>query len=306
MAIAIAAYIFIAVKIGTSGISEISDVLYHSLSSINLLWLSLVCALMPVVWALEAVKWRIALSPFTLISFLRSWRSVWYGVVAGQLTPNRIGEPIGRIALIEPKIRGKAGVAAIWCSLSQQSITLFFGFISILWWILIVKQIVLPADSNFWLISFSILLWTILIVAAIVKIKWFTALIERVSWVKNILHGESIRVGYKPKLVVLVLSISALRYILFSTQYVILLVVFGVKANIMDMYVAVGLTYLLSSYIPSFSISEVGVRAGFAVWFVGMLFDNPVGITAASLLLWLLNLALPALIGAWFKWRREE
>jgi hypothetical protein len=258
---------------------------------------------MPLVWALEAIKWQRALSPFTSISFLRSWRSVWYGVVAGQLTPNRIGEPIGRLALIEPDVRGKAGVAAIWCSLSQQSITVFFGFLSLFWWTLMLKQSVLPEGAHVWLIYLSIILWTLLVLVAIFEINWFTSLIERISWVKRALHGESIRFGYSIGLGSIVFSISALRYILFSTQYVILLKIFGTQASIEDLYAAVGLTYLFSSFVPSFSVSEVGVRAGFAIWFVGMLYDNPVGITAASLFLWLLNLAIPALIGSWFKWR---
>jgi uncharacterized membrane protein YbhN (UPF0104 family) len=306
IAIAIAAYLFIILKIGSSGIWDISDVLYNSLTSYNLLWILIVLLLMPFVWALEAIKWRRALSPFTSISFLRSWRSVWYGVVAGQLTPNRIGEPIGRLALIEPEVRGKAGFAAVWCSFTQQSITVIFGFLSLFWWTLMVKQTVLPEGAHIWLIYLSIILWTLLVLVATFEIKWFTYIIERIGWVKRALHGESIQFGYSLGIGIFVFSISAFRYILFSTQYVILLKIFGTQASIANLYAAVGLTYLFSSFVPSFSVSEVGVRAGFAIWFVGMLYDNPVGITAASLFLWLLNLAVPALIGAWFKWRREE
>ncbi len=306
IAIAVVAYLFIAIKIGTSGVARISDVLYNSFSSGNFYWLLLVLILMPVVWALEAIKWKKALSPFTNIPFLMSWRSVWYGVVAGQFTPNRIGEPIGRLALIEPAVRGKAGVAAVWCSLSQQSITVFFGFIGIAWWMLIVKLNVFPEGTHFWLINFFILFWIALVLVAIAKVSWITSWIERVGWIKRLLHGERLRIGYKHMVVAIVFAISALRYVVFSTQYVILLWVFGIHENIFDMYAAVGLTYLFSSFIPSFSASEVGIRAGFATWFVGMLSDNPIGITAASLLLWLLNLAVPAIIGAWFSWKSNS
>jgi len=301
--IAIAAYFFIAVKVGSSGILKTSDIFSNVFSEKNTLWFLLVLILMPVVWILEAIKWRKALSPFTSISILRSWRSVWYGVVAGQLTPNRIGEPFGRLALIDPEVRGKAGVAAIWCSFSQQTITVFFGFISLFWWLLVVKQDVLPEGSHLWLINFFIFLWVILIVLAIAKVRWLTSLIERIGWIKKTLHGESIRVGYSKSIVAFVFTLSALRYLVFSTQYVILLIIFGVHANVFDMYAAVGLTYLFSSFIPSFSASEVGIRAGFATWFVGMLYANPVGVTAASLVIWILNLAVPAMIGAWFGWR---
>jgi len=174
------------------------------------------------------------------------------------------------------------------------------------WWMMVVKQNVLPEGAHVWLIIATIILWTTLVLIAIFKIDWFAALIEMVGWVKRALHGESIRIGFQPRILTVVFSISALRFILFSTQYVILLRFFGVNANICNLFAAVGLTYLFSSLIPTFSASEIGVRAGFATWFVGMLCDNPVGITAASLLLWLLNLAVPALIGAWFGWRSRN
>jgi hypothetical protein len=304
--IAIAAYLFIAIKIGSSGILKLSDVFIDSLSLNNLIWIILVLILMPIVWALEAYKWRIAIQPFTNISFLRSWRSVWYGVVAGQLTPNRIGEPIGRLALIAPDVRGKAGIAAVWCSLSQQSVTVFFGFLSIAWWLLVVNLKVLPEGVHFWIISFLILFWTMFLLIAIAKVSLISSRIEKIGWIKNALHGESIHIGYKPYVVFVVFSISSLRYLLFSTQYVILLKVFGVQANSLNLYAAVGLTYLFNSFIPSYSVSEVGTRAGLAIWFVGMLYNNPIGVTTASVLIWLLNIAVPALIGAWFSWKMKD
>lgn len=147
--IAIVAYYFIALKLGSVGILNISKTLSGSLLSQNLLWFGFVIVLMPFVWALEAYKWRFALSKFTNISFWRSWRSVWYGLVAGQLTPNRIGEPIGRLALIDSDVRGKAGIAAIWCSFSQQLTTILFGLISIFLWLELKGFSVLPSVIPF-------------------------------------------------------------------------------------------------------------------------------------------------------------
>jgi len=306
VAIAVAAYAFIAVKIGSSDIARSLDAFTDTFFTGNYLWFLVVLLLMPVVWALEAVKWRKALSPFTGISFLSSWRSVWYGVVAGQLTPNRIGEPVGRIALIDPDVRGRAAVAAIWCSLSQNAITVLFGFISIAWWVLAVKQAIFAQAIYFWLLILVVLLWVLIVLIAITNVGRISSRIERIGWVKSALKGESLRIGYQPTVSIYIIAISALRYAVFSSQYVILLKIFGTHADTINIYAAVGLTYLFSSFIPSFSASEVGIRAGFATWFVGMLGGDPVGATAASLLLWLLNLALPALIGAWFKWRKED
>ncbi len=301
--IAIAAYSFIAIKIGWFGLLNISTSLSDSLSAQNLLWFGLVIILMPLVWALEAFKWRFALSKFTIISFWRSWRSVWYGVVAGQLTPNRIGEPIGRLAFIESSVRGKAGVAAVWCSFTQQLSTIIFGLISIAWWLNIKGLSVLPSSIPLWLVFYSILCWLGLIILGIIKIQKMVRWIEGFSWVKRSLHGESLTLDFSVSTIVYVQILSILRYMVFSTQYVILLRLFGVCVNPIDLYAVVGLTYLFSNFIPSFSASEVGVKAGFAIWFVAMISDNPLGATTASLFLWMLNLAIPALIAAWFPWK---
>jgi len=304
--VAIAAYSFVAFKIGTVELSNIFTSLSETLLSNNLFWLGLVVVLMPLVWALEAFKWRYVLSKFTNISFWRSWRSVWYGVVAGQLTPNRIGEPIGRLALIEPNMRGKAGVAAVWCSFSQQLATIVFGLIGIIWWTKVKGFYILPPSIPLWIVFYSILCWLGLIILGIIKIQKIARWIEGFSWVRRSLHGESLILDFRTSAIVFVLIISILRYLVFSTQYVMLLRFFGVGANPIDLYAVVGLTYLFSSIIPSFSASEVGVKAGFAIWFAGMISDNALGVTAASLFLWMLNLAIPALIAAWFPWKGER
>lgn len=137
----------------------------------------------------------------------------------------------------------------------------------------------------------------------IFKVQRITGWIEGFGWVKKTLHGESLILDFRASTIIFILTLSLLRYLVFSTQYVILLRIFEVSANPIDLYAVVGLTYLFSSFIPSFSASEVGVKAGFAIWFAGMISDNALGATAASLFLWMLNLAVPALIAAWFPWK---
>ena len=305
ISIAVAAYVFIALKIGFSGIARIFELVIGSFNSANLLWFSLIIALMPVVWALEAVKWRKAITLFTKVSFLRSWQSVWYGVVAGQLTPNRIGEPVGRLALIDEDVRGKAGVAAIWCSFTQQIATVLFGLLSIIWWIVVKQLNVLPLGVPLWIVLAIILIWVVFMLYLIFDGRRIAHWFEGFGWMRNLLHGERLDFSFSISTILFVQTISIIRYLIFSTQYVLLLRLFGVDASTTDLYAIVGLTYLFSSIIPSFSASEVGIKAGFAIWFAGMISSNAVGVTAASLFLWMLNLAVPALIAAWFPWKRS-
>lgn len=306
MAIALFAYSFIALKVGLTGFENISKILEESLLSQNLIWFAIILILMPMVWALEAVKWRFALSDYTQMSFWRSWRSVWYGVVAGHLTPNRIGEPIGRLALVKSDVRGKAGFIAAWCSLTQQIATVFFGLFGMAWWFSVKGLALFPASVPIWLIFIIIFLWVGFLFLGISKINWLAHWFESFNWFQKTLHYERLDLRIKTSTYFVVQLISLLRYALFSTQYVILLRLFGVSADIFDLYAIVALTYFFSSLIPTFSASEVGVKTGFAIWFVAMVSDNAFGATAASLFLWMLNLAIPALIAAWFSWKGEE
>lgn len=304
--IAIIAYYFIGLKFGSVGVFDISKSLSNSFLYQNILWFALVLVLMPMVWALEAYKWRISLSKFTKISFWQSWRSVWYGLLAGQLTPNRIGEPVGRLAHIEPEVRGKAGIAAIWCSFSQQLTTILFGLISIVWWLFEKKLPILPSSIPFWIVLVTILCWAALMLFLIIRIPNVACKIEGISWLRKTLNGESLKINYDISTFFQVLGISILRYLLFSSQYVILLRIFGVSASLIDLYAVIGLTYLLSSFIPSFFLTDVGIKTGLAIYFAGMISDNVIGVTAASLILWLINLALPTLIAAWFPLRLAD
>ncbi len=55
--------------------------------------------------------------------------------------------------------------------------------------------------------------------------------------------------------------------------------------------------FLLASSIPTILISEIGVRGSVALFVFGVVSDLDIQIIMASVLLWLINVALPALLG---------
>jgi hypothetical protein len=63
--------------------------------------------------------------------------------------------------------------------------------------------------------------------------------------------------------------------------------------------------------IPTITLAELGIRGSISLYFIGLYFENfgtltdkiNIGIVSASSSLWLLNLALPALIGTIFVFR---
>jgi uncharacterized membrane protein YbhN (UPF0104 family) len=117
-------------------------------------------------------------------------------------------------------------------------------------------------------------------------------------------YGEVFSLFTKKELL-LVLLYSLCRYVIFIAQFYLLLLLFGVKIPLCETMIMTAMLYLVMAAIPTFAFTELGIRGSVAVYFIGMYFEihdpagaNDLGILAASTVLWLINLAIPALAGA--------
>jgi hypothetical protein len=105
-----------------------------------------------------------------------------------------------------------------------------------------------------------------------------------------------------------ILLISLLRYFVFSTQFYLCFLLFGIKMNIFEGLIIISVIYLIITVIPTVALSELGVRGSvslfvFAYYFTAIgSFDEQVkiAIVAASALIWIINLIIPALAGSYF------
>jgi uncharacterized membrane protein YbhN (UPF0104 family) len=76
----------------------------HILESVGspLLWnLVAVVLLMIVNWSVEAFKWKISVAKIQPISFFKAFKAVLSGISFSVSTPNRVGEYLGRVLLLE-------------------------------------------------------------------------------------------------------------------------------------------------------------------------------------------------------------
>ena len=68
----------------------------------------------------------------------------------------------------------------------------------------------------------------------------------------------------------------------------------------MIVFSLIALTFFVTSAIPTFALTEIAVRSGVAIYFFGTISLAHTPILAASLFLWIVNLAIPALVGMAF------
>lgn len=108
-----------------------------------------------------------------------------------------------------------------------------------------------------------------------------------------------------------ILLYSILRYIIFTSQYVLLILMFKVPVNVGTSFVLVSIVFLITAAIPTVALSELGVRGSVAIFVFGLWFQHQgvaeseytALVVTASALIWLVNIVLPAIIGSFFLFR---
>jgi hypothetical protein len=259
---------------------------------------------MPVNWAIETYKWYVLVNKFQSISFIKSFESVLSGLSFAMNTPNRIGEYGGRVLYLEPGFRLRGVALTVLCSVSQLLITLLFGWISLL---ILEKPLKLAhfTGTGFSSLIFDLFLYGTLIVSVITgifffRMPWLVSLMQRFPKVKEkfsfafvLEHLTAITNGK-------ILFYSFLRFIVFALQYVLVWNALQAEIDGWQGFWCISLVFLIMSIIPSFAIAEIGIKGKVALSIAGIFTANSLALLAGTVTLWLLNLALPALLGSIF------
>jgi uncharacterized membrane protein YbhN (UPF0104 family) len=264
--------------------------------------LVLVIFLMIINWSIEALKWKISIQQIQPVSFPRSFRAVLSGVSFSVNTPNRIGEYLGRVLYIDEGNRLRAVSLTIVCSISQIIITLFAGFIGLFF----IKETVIKnetiggSDSNLWL---QMLQWGVLISLLILTLIYFrlsllTTLVEKLPRSARYLWLVSSLKEVHATLLLKLLSLSAIRYLVFVIQYFLLFRLFGVGTEWWQSFWAVSVVFLVLAIIPTFAIAELGLRGKVSLKLLGLFSANSLGISLTTATIWLINLIVPAIAGS--------
>src|SRR6266496_256604 len=274
----------------------------QSIQSREIWNLVLVIILMLMNWSIEAMKWKISIQRIQPVSFLKSFRAVLSGVSFSVNTPNRMGEYLRRVLYMEEGNRLRAVSLTIVSSMSQLIITLSVGLIGLFF---IRKRIetgemMKGFEPGLWL---QILQYGISIVLLILALLYFrlsivTTLVDRLrnrdrySWLVNSLKNV------RATLLLKLLSLSAVRYIVFVLQYFLLFRLFEVNIEWWQSFGAVSVIFLVLAIIPTFAIAELGLRGKVSLKLLELFSANSLGISITTATIWLINLVIPAVAGS--------
>jgi len=271
-----------------------------------------VVLLMPANLLLESRKWQFLMQKMEAVSLWEAVKAVLAGISVSVFLPNRVGDYLGRVFVLKKADRIQATLATILGSMAQLLTTLLFGLVSFAFFLL--RWINLNSALNQWALSglvFSTVLAMAVLVFSYLNFAVFSEVIRRVSGrvYNKIARYAEVFSWYDIKELLFVLFISILRYLVFSLQFYVLLRIFRVQVDYLHAMMVIGLIYLLMSIIPTIALSEIGVRGSVSLYVFGLFFGGTATellmrhIVAASSALWLLNLALPAVLGILFIFR---
>lgn len=264
--------------------------------------LLLLCLLlMPLNWGLEVIKWHYLSGRVADVKFLKKIPQVLSGISFSIITPNRIGEYVGRFLHYPPESQfGIVGMNIIG-SLAQLSVTLTIGLTCLMLTLDTLKptlEIIWPDWALISIISsiVGILLLGYLSIGLIVK--WILSKIH-FKWLNGHKEKLSAMVGAESGYLMTIWVISAARYCVYASQFLIMIYFIGIELTWWQGLSSIGLIYLVQSGVPLPAFLSLVVRSEVAIFFFGLHYTASESVLMASYLQWLINLGIPAIIGLW-------
>ncbi len=273
--------------------------------------LAFMLVLMLLNWSLEALKWRYLLRRMERISFYTALRAVLAGVTVSSFTPNRTGEYLGRVFVLKNTPRWRAAFATVVGSMSQLAITLVVGSLALIFFFRgYVPYGDYVSDPVFSGLMLALLLFAVLVVLLYYNIRLLEPLLLRFTrkrWT-SIRSQLAVFREYRAVELSVLLGFSFARYLVFGTQFWLLLRLFGMPLDFLPGMMLIAGIYFVMSAIPTIALSELGVRGSLTVFFLELFYADQfllanqaafAGVSAATLI-WIINLVIPALMGGIF------
>lgn len=259
--------------------------------------IGLVVLLMLANWLLEALKWQRLIKNVEQISYWRAIESVFCGLTWAVFTPNRIGEYGGRIFFLSPKRRIVGIVAMAVGNIGQLVLTNVFGAIATL---IFVYRFV-PTEPILFLALLALaLVFIAFFVVFYFNIKWLNSLLLSMRFTRKYQKFYTVLGRYRKRELAKILLICLGRYIIFTSQYLIMFVWLVPDLASLDVLLLVPILFFVQSTLPSLDLLDIGVRSVTALYFFKYVTTATASVIACVSSIWLINIIIPAILGAYF------
>lgn len=256
--------------------------------------ISIIITLLSVLNAIaEAVKWKYAIRKAFAINIAEALKAVYAGFALSFITPHGLGDYLGRIGMLRNVNRLHLVAPLFVARYSLYLITILFGNIGLY---------VFLNNSNYSDFIFAIYtLSCIVFFAFYFRLASFTKLLAKLpfydKYEKYILLVEQ----YTFTELFILVSLSAVRYIIFSTQLLLIMYLLKIELPFEIMLSGITFVFLAKSILPTLSfLTDLTIREFAAVSFFAFYDVSSAPIILATLLLWVINIVIPSITGLFF------
>lgn len=269
------------------------------------IYLAVAIALVFVNSFLESFKWYTLMSWAAPVKYLTALAAYFAGIAFSILTPNRVGEYPGRILYLGGANTIRYLVVSVSGILAQLAGIYFLGMIGLSYYHMhklsltgtIIGGISIPdiVAKGAWVVCIIIN-----IVIAVMYWRsdvWLPLVATSKRLRRFALYSKLMnRISNANKMKVLVLSL--LRVMVFTAQFLFLLLWLNVDVPLLQGFCMAALFFWVMAVVPSLALTELGVRGAVGLYIFGQVSPNSIGILAATTSIWVINLILPAIIGS--------
>jgi len=248
--------------------------------------------LVPVNWGIESYKWKMITKPVEEVSYGTATKAVYSAVCVGNLAPGRATEFLAKILFFQPSNRPTIALLHFVNGMFQLSVTIICGLFALA--LKYNSGTSLSAAKIILISAFCILLLTVFIIF----ILRFNALQKWVlGFFKNRIGEETIPYNFSKKSAGRLIVFSIVRYAVFTFQFFLILRLFFQGEFTLSFIASVFVYFLFTTVLPMISVIEPAIRAAIALVVFSGSGMNEVTIVTSAVLLWLVNIALPSVIG---------
>lgn len=252
----------------------------------HIIFIFLVIALMPLNWYFDYLKWTTILKFKDLSHKQKSFKSFVSGIAVSLITPNRLGNFIGRMVWFSGKTRIYIALTTLYSNFSQFLATIILGCLGLL----VSKHLPEQLNLDGWVITLLISVVVALLFAYLIAYNWVGFIFKSRQ---NVLQYIQSFLRQKQRYLLL---LSLLRFFVICLQYYFMLCVFRIEEFLVVLPL-IAVLFLLTSLTPSLFLGKLVIRESVALFIFTGLYENEILILSASLILWCINLGIPALYG---------
>lgn len=257
-------------------------------------------ALLPVNICFEAAKWQRLVATAVPLSFAQALRSVLSGIAASIVTPNRIGEYPARIMLLKEPNSTRLVSVSVLGACAQLLALMIAGVLGLCYYCWLH-----PEPVFFIVFTVTVLFSAALMVLYFAFERWAPK-IENIRWLRKLHLWGRLLYRFSGREQAVILLLSLLRFLTYTTQFWLMLRWQGIELPLAEGLLLCALFFWAMAVIPSITLAELGIRGAVSLFLFQPYSPNAAGITAATFVLWLMNLLLPALVGVFFFFRKAR